>query len=57
MRDLSAEIITGKQADEAFGHLVLRDPEEMRRETEQAFEKIRQLFAEAVANLIRRGKF
>ena len=38
--DVGAEIITGTNAQETFGHLVERDPEKMRRQNAEAFHKI-----------------
>ena len=45
MRDLGADILIGDEAQDAFGHLVLRDPDEMRRQTANAFGKIEDIFA------------
>lgn len=52
-------IFWGDEADEAFGHLVLRDPDEMRAETEDAFIRIGELLAVqrlVLLDLQRRGK-
>lgn len=45
MRDLGAQILTGDEAQEAFSHLVLRDPDEMRKQTAEAFRNIKDIFA------------
>ena len=44
MRDLGADILTGDEAQDAFGHLVLRDPEQMRQQTAEAFRNINAIF-------------
>ena len=38
--DIGADILTGQDAHETFGHLIQRDPEEMRRQNAEAFHKI-----------------
>ena len=38
--DLGAEIVTGQDAQDTFGHLTERDPEEMRRQNAKAFHRI-----------------
>jgi len=38
-------IITGDDAEKEFGHLTLRDPDEMRRRTAEAFRNIDDIFA------------
>jgi len=42
MRDLGAQIFTGEHAEETFGHLTERDVEEMRRQNQAAFNRIRE---------------
>lgn len=36
-------ILVGRDAEQAFGHLVVRDPERMRRETDEALMRIREI--------------
>jgi hypothetical protein len=36
-------ILTGSEAQEALGHLTLRDPVEMRRQNEAAFKKLMEI--------------
>jgi hypothetical protein len=38
-------ILTGSEAQEALGHLTLRDPVEMRRQNAEAIKKLRDIFA------------
>lgn len=51
MRDVPT-ILIGEQADDTFGHLVQRDPEEMRRQNADAFKRIDDIFAQQGSLLV-----
>jgi hypothetical protein len=45
-------ILYDDEAEEEFGHLTLRDPEEMRRQNEEATKRLRQYIKEHKGNLL-----